>query len=346
MKRCIKRVLLLVLAVVMLLSSSGPVSAAPVNGWNKAKTLYYRNGKKYTGQKKVDGKYYLFKDGKPQKGFQTIRWKGEKIRVYFSKKTGEKLFGKRKIKGEWYYFEKKSGKMKTGWLKTGGKRYYYDQEGHLIRGLYAGKKGVYSFDYDDGALLIKITKEKAKKAAGKSKKGTKTYMLMGLSEEEIIEKLGPLFTADQKKTGILASVSMAQFILESWYGRSELALMSQNCFGMKEVISGNTWPGSTWNGHSVYKKKTGEEDENGRQYTITARFRKYKSIEESIADHSAYLLHARNESGKLRYAGVKNCKSYKKAAKIIKKGGYATSSSYVSELCEVIERWNLTRFNA
>ena len=68
-------------------------------------------------------------------------------------------------------------------------------------------------------------------------------------------------------------------------------------------------------------------------------------MEQSIADHSAYLLGAKNGS-KLRYDGLKGCTDYKKAAQIIKDGGYATSSTYVSNLCSIIERWNLTKYDA
>lgn len=67
-----------------------------------------------------------------------------------------------------------------------------------------------------------------------------------------------MFTADQKKTGILASVSMAQFILESGYGKSELAQNANNVFGMKCSLSGNTWSGSTWDGNSNYTKQIKE----------------------------------------------------------------------------------------
>ena len=48
----------------------------------------------------------------------------------------------------------------------------------------------------------------------------------------------------------------------------------------------------------------------------------------------------------LRYAGLKGCTDYRKAAQIIKDGGYATSRDYVEKLCSIIERWNLTRFDA
>lgn len=173
---------------------------------------------------------------------------------------------------------------------------------------------------------------------------TQATVFSKLSEAEVVAKAGALFTADQKKSGILASVSMAQFILESGYGKSELAQNANNCFGMKTSLSGNTWSGSTWDGKSKYTKKTQEEYTKGEMTTITADFRKYPCIEDSISDHSAYLLGAKNGS-KLRYDGVKGCTDYKKAAQIIKDGGYATSSTYVSNLCGIIEKWKLTQFD-
>ena len=174
--------------------------------------------------------------------------------------------------------------------------------------------------------------------------GTQASSFKNMSEADVIAKVGPLFSADQKKNGILASVSLAQFILESGYGKSELAQNANNCFGMKKSLSGNTWSGSSWDGKSIYTKKT-QEEENGQMITITADFRKYPNVEASIADHSAYLLGAKNGSA-LRYSGLKGCTDYKKAVQIIKDGGYATSSTYVSNLCSIIERWNLTKYDA
>jgi len=174
--------------------------------------------------------------------------------------------------------------------------------------------------------------------------GTQASSFKNMSEADVIAKVGPLFTADQKKNGILASVSLAQFILESGYGKSELAQNANNCFGMKKSLSGNTWSGSSWDGKSIYTKKT-QEEENGQMITITADFRKYPNVEASIADHSAYLLGAKNGSA-LRYSGLKGCTDYKKAVQIIKDGGYATSSSYVNNLCSIIERWNLAQYDA
>lgn len=175
-------------------------------------------------------------------------------------------------------------------------------------------------------------------------KGLQASALKDLSEADVIAKVGPLFTADQKKSGILASVSLAQFILESGYGKTELAQNANNCFGMKKELSGNTWGGSTWDGKSVYTKKTKEQKPDGTEYTVTADFRKYSCIEDSVADHSAYLLGAKN-GDKLRYDGLKNETDYKKAVQIIKDGGYATDVSYVSKICNIIERWGLSKYN-
>jgi hypothetical protein len=173
----------------------------------------------------------------------------------------------------------------------------------------------------------------------------KASELKGLTEAQVIAKVGPLYTADQQKTGILACISMAQFIRESGYGKSELAQNANNCHGMKCSLSGNTWPGSTWDGTSKYTKKTPEQKANGTTYYITADFRRYDTIEESIGDHSAYLLGAKNGS-KLRYEKLIGCTDYKKVAKYLKDGGYATDTKYVSALIELVERWDLTKYNA
>ncbi len=174
--------------------------------------------------------------------------------------------------------------------------------------------------------------------------GIQASVFANLPEREVVAKAGALFTADMKQSGILASVSFAQFILESGYGKSELAQKANNVFGMKKSLSGNTWGGSAWDGVSVYTKKT-QEYENGAYVTVTADFRKYPSVEKSIADHSAYLLGAKN-GNRLRYDGLKGCTDYRKAAQIIKDGGYATAPDYVEKLCSIIERWNLTQYDA
>ena len=76
-----------------------------------------------------------------------------------------------------------------------------------------------------------------------------------MTEQEFISFMGPLAQADMAKSGVLASVTTAQAILESGYGSTELARNANNFFGMKCSLSGNTWPGSTWDGVSKYRKQ-------------------------------------------------------------------------------------------
>lgn len=210
--------------------------------------------------------------------------------------------------------------------------------GHLWTQLSMG----YTMDGFRRAVKAKMDSGSSGSSTGN---GTQATAFAGLTEAQVIEKVGALFTADQEKSGILACVSLAQFILESGYGKSELAQNANNCFGMKKSLSGNTWSGSAWDGKSVYTKQTKEQNGDGSYTTIAAEFRKYPNVEDSIADHSAYLLGAKN-GDKLRYAGISGVTDYKAAAQLIKNGGYATSLAYVENLCSIIERWNLTRFDA
>lgn len=176
------------------------------------------------------------------------------------------------------------------------------------------------------------------------KEGTQASVFAGLSEKDAVSVIGELCREDMKKSGILASISAAQFILESGYGKSELGQNANNMFGMKKSLSGNTWAGSTWDGTSVYTKKTKEQHTDGTYETITADFRKYACVEDSVADHSAYLLGAKNGKS-LRYKGIKGMTDYKKVAQLIKDGGYATSLTYVDKLCSIIEKWNLIQYD-
>ena len=164
-----------------------------------------------------------------------------------------------------------------------------------------------------------------------------------MTEKEFVEKIGPLAREDMAASGILASITAAQACLESGYGSTELAINANNLFGMKCSLSGNTWA-SVWDGVSKYTKQTKEQDKNGNEYTVTADFRKYPDILTSIKDHSCYLNGAMN-GNKKRYEGLSGEKDYRRAAELIKAGGYATDVAYVDKLCSLIERWNLTQYD-
>ena len=187
------------------------------------------------------------------------------------------------------------------------------------------------------AALEAAYKNRNQQTPAPAQNTTKSYT------QAFIDEIAPLAQADMKKTGICAAVTIAQAILESGWGRSDLAKNAHNLFGMKKNLSGNTWPGSTWDGKRVCTKDTKEVYSTGTA-TVSAEFRVYNSYAESVGDHSAYLAGAKNGSV-LRFAGVVGEADYKKAATIIKAGGYATAPDYVDKICRIVEQYGLTKYN-
>ena len=199
---------------------------------------------------------------------------------------------------------KRNGKAKLLWLGDKNKTLNYapapDEMVLTVHRWYANKACPGDWLYSRlGELAAMVTTALGTPAVTT---GLQAASLKDMEPASVVAKVAPLFTANQRQSGILASVSMAQFILESGYGKSELAQNANNCFGMKASLSGNSWAGSAWDGHSVYSMKTGEQNTDGSYVSITADFRKYSSIEDSINDHSVYLLGAMNGSKK-RYEG-------------------------------------------
>lgn len=157
------------------------------------------------------------------------------------------------------------------------------------------------------------------------------------SRQAFISAIAPSCVEDMQKTGIPASVTIAQACLESAFGTSELAREARNLFGMKATLSGVTWPGRT------YEKQTQEYSANAT-YTVKAQFRAYDTIQASIADHSNYLLTAKNGSG-LRYAGIATASSPEEACDILIAGGYATDPAYKQKLLDLISKYGLSQYD-
>lgn len=159
---------------------------------------------------------------------------------------------------------KRNGKNKLIWFGDNDKTLNYSpKSGEMILTVhrwFANKSCPGNWMYARmGDLAEKVRKAlqgSSDSGGGSTSKGTQASVLKDLSEADAIKKVGALFTADQKKSGILASVSLAQLILESGYGKSELAQNANNIFGMKCSLSGNTWAESSWDGKSKYTKKT------------------------------------------------------------------------------------------
>lgn len=166
--------------------------------------------------------------------------------------------------------------------------------------------------------------------------------LEGMDHDAFIAYVGSIAKADAKESGILPSIVVAQAILESAWGQSELSLKANNLFGMKASLSGNTWE-SDWDG-KIYSKSSPEDDGKGNITQVVSDFRMYANPTQSIKDHSDYLCGAKNGSA-LRYEGLFGETDYRTAAQIIKDGGYATDSKYVDKLCNIIEENDLDVFD-
>ncbi len=166
--------------------------------------------------------------------------------------------------------------------------------------------------------------------------GTQASQITGTEQERAGQLSKIIHKTD--KSGINHSLTCGQAILESGYCTTELAVNANNLFGMKCTLSGNTWP-SVWNGKDYYTKYS-LEYENGQWVNRKAKFRKYPCIEDSIKDHSMYLMNAMKGSAR-RYPDIEKIKNYKNAIRLVKAGGYATDPDYVGKLENIIEKYKL-----
>ena len=128
--------------------------------------------------------------------------------------------------------------------------------------------------------------------------------------------------AEMQRSGVPAAITLAQGILESRFGESELSIKSNNHFGIKCKLD--------WNGEKVYS------DDDTKQEC----FRKYNSPEDSYKDHSDFL------KSRAHYTWLFSLQptNYEGWARGLKKSGYATENDYPERLIELIERFNLNQY--
>lgn len=138
-----------------------------------------------------------------------------------------------------------------------------------------------------------------------------------------IRKWAPLAVREMHTYKIPASITLAQGILESGSGKSQLAAKSKNHFGIKCHTG--------WKGGRVYH----DDDARGEC------FRKYQFVESSYEDHSKFLTQRRRYAFLFSYGS----KNYKKWAKGLKKAGYATDPKYPRKLISLIENYELYKFD-
>lgn len=136
---------------------------------------------------------------------------------------------------------------------------------------------------------------------------------------------------DMHVSGVLASITIAQAMLESNFGRSELAVNARNYFGIK---SHGGWKGPT------YSKKTWEVV-NGRNVTVTASFRSYESLEECVTDHGAFLQRPHYKA----FLAACRTKDYRLACHELVRAGYATDPKYAHKLIRLIDGYQLAKWD-
>lgn len=144
-----------------------------------------------------------------------------------------------------------------------------------------------------------------------------------ITPQQYIEIYKDLAIAEMIRTGIPASVTLAQGLLETESGNSELVKMSNNHFGIKCKKS--------WTGESVSHTDDAPNE----------CFRKYSKAEDSYKDHSDYL------KSSPRYASLFTLdpSDYKGWAYGLKRAGYATNPRYPQILITNIEKYNLQQYD-
>ena len=139
-----------------------------------------------------------------------------------------------------------------------------------------------------------------------------------------ISKFSAMAIREMQRSKVPASITLAQGMLESDYGRSTLAKDTRNHFGIK--------CGKDWTADKYYYDDDAKDE----------CFRKYDSVEESYSDHSEFL------ASRDRYASLFDLPTtdYKGWAFGLKKAGYATDVNYPTRLIKIIEENNLSVFDS
>ena len=150
-----------------------------------------------------------------------------------------------------------------------------------------------------------------------------TVSAQRISVQEYVDTYKDAAISQMKRLGVPASIILAQGILETENGNSDLVKKSNNHFGIKCK--------STWTGMSVSHTDDAPNE----------CFRKYNTAEESYQDHSNYLYNTSRYASLFKLAST----DYKGWAYGLKKAGYATNPRYPEILISNIEKYNLQQYN-
>lgn len=148
--------------------------------------------------------------------------------------------------------------------------------------------------------------------------------------DEYIEAYKDLAVIEMHRTGVPASITLAQGLHESNFGTSKLATEANNHFGIKCK--------SYWQGGTYYYK---DDDLDKKGKLIESCFRSYDSALESYVDHSNFLTRSAHYSELFQL----NVLDYKSWAYGLKRCGYATDPNYAEKLIRKIEKYNLSIYD-
>lgn len=146
---------------------------------------------------------------------------------------------------------------------------------------------------------------------------------------EFIMRLSNPAMESQRKSGVPASITIAQAALESAWGESGLARTGNNLFGIKAD--------SRWRGETISLNT--REFIRDQWVVVPAKWRKYVSWQASIDDHAAFL--------KLnpRYKACFLCTTASAFAQALVQAGYATDPNYANKLIALVNRHQLQSFD-
>ena len=142
-----------------------------------------------------------------------------------------------------------------------------------------------------------------------------------------IEAYQELAIAEMHRSGVPASIKMAQALHESNMGQSTLATQANNHFGIKCK--------KAWKGYTYYHK---DDDLNKRGELIDSCFRSYLSSSDSWIDHSNFLKQRSNYF----HLFFLDRKDYRAWANGLQRAGYATDKAYAQKIIKLIELYGLS----
>ena len=156
---------------------------------------------------------------------------------------------------------------------------------------------------------------------------------MTTSQQSFFNKILPAIQQVSQKNSIVTSVMLAQSILESGWGTSQLATNAYNIFGIK---ADSSWKGNTY---TVQTK----EVVNGKTITVEKQFRAYKSLLESISDYGSFFTSTAWRTK--NYASFLQATNYETALTSLLASGYATDPAYAEKLKSLIQRYGLDQYD-